>query len=485
MKGMLTRFRRLPLTLRVPITVAILMIAVSAAISERVLSRLHQIQEDRLSGLASSYLDGIIASISPSVLRQDSWEIYDAIVRVRPTDGEIVPLETVVTSEEGLTLASDRPEARPTLGELPQSFTSLFPGEGVAIATAERRGYAKRRIDYQGQNIGAVFVIFDVSSLLAERQRVLLTLLVTNGLLTGLIALIGFATVRQMVKPMQILESHMTAAASGQARLISQQELAASDHEARRLYHAYNTLVEAERDRTLLARQLSEEEKLASLGRLASGMAHEINNPLGGLMNAVNTLKKHGADSDVRNRSLDLVQRGLQGIKEVVSATLATYRAERATRPLSVQDFQDLKLLLRPEMERKGQNLEIETGDLAEGKIDLPAGPLRQALLNLLLNASQASPAGSTVTLACRTTPDRYELSVSDQGQGLPAAARRVLSSGSKIHPPPDSRGLGLWVVRHIAEELHAGVSVAEGTPSGTTITISAPKGDEEIEHAA
>ncbi len=83
----------------------------------------------------------------------------------------------------------------------------------------------------------------------------------------------------------------------------------ARDHQ--RPFAAFNRLASAVADREALSARLAEEERLASLGRLASGMAHEINNPLGGLFNAIDTLKRHGGDRSTRNVTLDLVERGI------------------------------------------------------------------------------------------------------------------------------------------------------------------------------
>jgi signal transduction histidine kinase len=127
-------------------------------------------------------------------------------------------------------------------------------------------------------------------------------------------------------------------------------------------------LVRGVNERKLLATKLSEEEKFASLGRLASGIAHEINNPLGGMFNALDALKRHGDRDSVRQTSIRLIEQGLSGIRDLVRSTLVTYRADKNESVLPPRDLDDLRLLIHQEVKRKRLHLHWHN-DIAE---DLP-----------------------------------------------------------------------------------------------------------------
>lgn len=476
---------RLPLIWRVPLAVSVLMFLVSAVITERVLDRLGSIQETYLQSIANSYLDGVTASISPSVLREDSWEIFDALERLRPVSTAIVPVETIVTTPSGFTLAATDPLKYPSLEKMDDLQADRFPDKQIRIESDDGLAYLERDIVYQDTTIGRIYTIFDARLLLAERRDVLSTLILTNAVLTVLLVLFGFMTVRWMIRPMQTLESHMVEAAEGKATRIDVSPQAPGNSESRRLFMAYNSLLNADEERRELSTRLAEEERLASLGRLSSVMAHEINNPLGGLLNAVDTLKKHGASAEVRDASLDLLQRGLQGIGDVVRAALATYRPSRQSRPLSLSDFHDARMLLSPELRSRGQELEL----LLEGGEDFscscPAGPVRQAVINLLLNASAASPEGANLFLRAAKREEGVIVEVGDRGPGLPAKAVKLLT-GPVRKSLPEGKGLGLWVVRQISDEIGARLELASRSGGGSIVRITlGPNSLTEINHAA
>jgi len=477
---------RLPLIWRVPLAVLVLMFLVSAVITERVLDRLGTIQETYLQNIADSYLDGITASISPSVLREDSWEIFDALERLRPVNTKIVPVETIVTTPSGSILAATDPVKFPSLEKMKDGLIARFPEKKIRIEDGDRLAYLHRDIVYQNTTIGRIYAVFDASLPLAERRNVLSTLIITNIALTALLSLIGFITIRQMVQPMQTLERLMSEAVEGRGRRVDVSGRMARNSETRRLFMTYNSLLEADEERRNLSRKLAEEEKLATLGRLSSVMAHEINNPLGGMLNAVDTLKKHGAQAKVREVSLDLLQRGLQGIGEVVRAALATYRPERQARPLSRSDFHDAKLLLSPDLRRRQQTLELTIEGDDSFTCFCPAGPVRQALTNLLLNASAASGQGADLLLKAVKREDGLMIEVGDRGPGLPAESVKLLT-GQTYRALPERKGLGLWVVRQVADEIGAKLELASRPGGGSIIRIMLSRSDitGETDHAS
>lgn len=467
----LRQFETAPLTLRVPLAVAALMIFISGLISERVLDRLSTTQQSYLQSLADSYLGGFATAVAPSVIRADIWEIFDTIERMKPNGGSISIVETVVSGSDGNVLAANRPELRPTSEPVSEDFATLFSGDSISINADSSLGYIRRDIVYQDQRIGGIFAVFDVSSLMIERRQVLTTLLITNGAIAVVLALAGFLAVRRMILPMRTLEMHMIDAASGTSTEIPEDEFPKTGTESTRLLKAYNQLVRASAERQAFSAKLAEEEKLASLGRLASGMAHEINNPLGGMMNVVDTLKKHGEKSRVRETSLDLLQRGLEGIREVVQAALANYRPERLSRPFAVQDVQDLALLIKPELASRGQTLRHEIRGEELEAFQLPAGPVRQALLNLLLNAIAATPPSGEVGFFIDSRSGDLALTVSDQGGGMPVQARRILTGAAGGVQSLVGGGMGLWIVAQICDELGASLEVSD-TETGSAIRL-------------
>lgn len=463
---------RLPITVKVPVVVVLLMLAIGAALSERVLSRLVTSQERQLADLANAYLDGLGTPLIEPILRNDPWEVFDVLDRAKRSYSAVRPVDTIVTDRNGTVLASSDPRSTPIGAALPSDFAAPRAVDGSVVVQAEdARAFVERQLMVEGRAIGAIHTEFDISPLLAERRMVMWTLVASNAAVTLFLAALGWITVRRMVVPMKVLTDHLEWAADGAVEPIPESWIAPGNSETSRLFRSFNDVARATAEREALRGRLAEEERLGSLGRLASDLAHEINNPLGGLLNAVDTLKRHGSRPGVSERSIALLERGLLGIRDVVQAMLETHRADGSRAPLTEAELEDLRLLIRPEVRRQNQTLHWDVEPAALAATPVEAGPVRQALLNLLLNAAAAAGRGGNVRLKVESVGTTLAITVKNDGAGLPDAARQLLETGEGGSL---GGGVGLRIITEKARTVGGRISVASEADV-TAITLSIP----------
>jgi signal transduction histidine kinase len=470
---------RWPLTVKAPAMVAVFMLAVSVIITQAVLERLRETQERQLSALSATFLDGLASSVLPYVLREDVWEVFDAIERSAAANRAMGRAVVVVTDEHRRALAASNPTQVPLGSDQRGREARFAPGRDLVVDERDGQAHARKLLSYQGREIGRIFADYDIADLVAERRDVLRTLVLTNATLAVALAILAYWTIRRMLFPLARLSRHIAQSTTGPLQPIAVEGVGHRDSEFARLYRRYNSLVEALAEREELARQLAAEERVASLGRLASGMAHEINNPLGGLFNAIDTLKSHGEKASARHASVELIERGLRGIRDVVRTTLATYRAEREQRNLAAADLDDMRLLVGPETRRK--QVRLDWINTVEGEVALPASPIRQILLNLVLNAVAAVPEQGRVAVSVDRSGDVLRLAVEDDGPGLPPAAGDILA-GRSTRPlsQGEGTGLGLWLCRRLVTGLGGEIAATPAGDGGTRIVVSIPVGARE-----
>ena len=472
------------LSVRGPMVVALLMIAISIVVSLRALSRLEETQTKHLLQLSSTYLDGLSTSLLPAVVREDVWEVFDTLDRARERYQGLDVKWVTVTNDENRTIASSSPQEFPPFESLKDAVSQAFTGQGEMVLDetgAEAR--LMRPLVYQDREIGRIYALADISSLMQERSEVLRELVMTNALLTILLVAIGAFFMRRMLKPVGLLSEYLVQGQEAAVTPIPFDVVKRQSREFRTLFESYNAMAAAVNERETLAAELSEEEKLASVGRLASGMAHEINNPLGGMFNALDSLKRYGAREDVRSTSIRLLEQGLSGIRELVRSTLTTYKSGQRPRDLTVTDLDDLRLLVKPEarLRKLRLNWQLEFS----GPVHVPAVPVRDAILNLLLNACHSSGENGAVGFRAGVEDGAFTAEVSDTGSGLPPHVREYIERKGAGAAPIDRRsGLGLWIVKRHCDELGAALQVVRSGQDGTTLKLLIPlKG--EIENAA
>jgi signal transduction histidine kinase len=460
------------------------MLGISFVISNTVLSRLADTQERHLQTLSRAYIDGLSANLMPHMLREDVWEVFDTLDRARSVYAGLNALNTIVLNSSDRIIAASDPKSFPTAQPIsPDILKSLDRDGTLLIDEGKRTARLLNAVSAQGQHIGGIYTELDISALLAERQTVLWQLILTNATLTAFLMAVGYWAVRRMVQPVRTLGAYLERGSDGPMEVMPDSQIASATGEFRRLFRRYNAMARAANERLHLAERLAEEERLASLGRLASGMAHEINNPLGGLFNALDTLRRYGDRETVRVASIKLLERGLNGIRDVVRAALMTYREPEERRALKFDDVEDLRYLIQPALRQKALNLEWTNA--VERDLPLPAASIRDATLNLLLNASAASPVGSTVIFRAEQAEHHLQISIGDRGGGLPEAYRDFLQqAGSGDGPVKAGAGLGLWMVRRLLDET-GGSAHVEGSAAGTTIRLIFPLAMEDTRNVA
>lgn len=233
---------------------------------------------------------------------------------------------------------------------------------------------------------------------------------------------------------------------------------------------AFKAMLKGLRDKEALEKEVMFSERLAAIGRLAAGAAHEINNPLGGMLNAISTFKQHGSGDPLTVRTLSLVERGLLQIKDTMSALLVEAKVQ--SHPLTRQDVEDTRTLVLADARRKSVALEWDNG-LWESPVALPSTHVRQILINLMLNAVEAVDPGGHVDCRIGVAEGRLAFTVANDGAYIPQERMEVLfepfAAGKE-----SGHGLGLWVTWQLVNQL-GGTITAQSEPGNTSFSVSLP----------
>jgi signal transduction histidine kinase len=462
--------RPLPLSLRLPLLGAALMVLVGVVASQQVLSALGRVQDARLRELAAMHVEGLSVALGPLVLRRDIWEVYDTLDRAgRESEGRRMVL-TAVADEAGRVLAATDPRRVPVDSAIERVAQGAVPLDQLSVGASESTVRLIAPLDYQGRSVGRIVTELDVSDLQSERRRALWFLLAGNALATAFLAGLGYLAMRQMLRPVSTLAQQM-AGAEGEPQPIAETDVPRGDGELARLARTYNSMVHDVAAKSQFERRLAERERFVALGRLSSSLAHEINNPLGGLLNATDTIRKFSNRPEVVTASAELLERGLRHLRDVARVTLDQNRLEQEGTPLSPDDFEDVRLLILPELKRMEQRMDWSAPEDLTGCAALPAAPVRQIMLNLLLNASAATGPEGGVTLHARLDDAGLEIDISNSGPPMSEAARARLLSDAALAP---GGGVGLRLVRDLVKDLSGRIELAR-EDGQTTVRVILP----------
>jgi signal transduction histidine kinase len=222
-------------------------------------------------------------------------------------------------------------------------------------------------------------------------------------------------------------------------------------------------------------------EKLATAGVLAAGVAHEVNNPLASISSLAQMLAKRADDPDERE-TLDTILGEISRISAILRELTDFARApapRRAATDLNRVVDGSLRLAV---VDSRVKRLAVETDlDPAIPFVRVDADQMQQVLLNLLLNAGDATPEGGRVRVASRRAGDEVEIAVEDTGAGIPDdVRRRVFDPFFTTKPPGHGTGLGLSVCYGIVAAHGGTIEIESEAGEGTIVRVRLPVDEEE-----
>ncbi len=416
-------------------------------------------------------------TVRPALLHDDVWQAYEILLTPLETPGDRGRV-LVLLDARGHVFASSAPRRFAVLDDFAQDSND------TALAAQLRQHTDRQQNVLEGGSGRYLYILTPVLAedgsvqgrLVQRYDQVLFgphlsevamgTLYATLAVLVLLLP-VGWLAGKRLAEPL----SHLAECLGRVSKELPDTihcEFPHSRDEIGQLAERFQGMVEELHAKQTLEKHLAQSERLAAVGRLSAGIAHEINNPLGGMLNAISNYRRRGSADPHAEKTLAMIERGLQQIRETVSALLVEAKLE--SRALTTDDLDDVRTLIATDIQKK--SLDLDWRNEVTQTLPLPSAQIRQILLNLLLNAAHASPEQGQVVCAIDLTESGMQLMVGNAGPAIPERRRQHLFE--PYFGEGEVHGLGLWVTYQLVNQLHGVISV-QSVPGLTRFNVSLP----------
>jgi two-component system NtrC family sensor kinase len=316
----------------------------------------------------------------------------------------------------------------------------------------------------------------------AMRSRTVWTFAIVS--VAGMVLALIFASVLSggIVRPIRDLATASREIAEGKIDTRVPVKSGTGSDELTELARTFNSMAQsiAERDAQLQenARKMTESKKLATLGQLAAGIAHEINNPLGGIVMYSHMLREDLKDAQNRE-NVEKIGREADRCKKIVKGLLDFARQTKPERTESNINHVLKEVIALVVHQAMFRNIEIENDhNPSIPLVDIDVTQMEEVFMNIILNAAQALDGRGKITTVTRLTPDNnyIEIVISDTGPGIPQEhVDKIFEPFYTTKEIGRGTGLGLSIAYGIVERHHGSIWVESEEGKGTSFFIRLP----------
>jgi two-component system NtrC family sensor kinase len=295
-----------------------------------------------------------------------------------------------------------------------------------------------------------------------------LILMLGNSIMTALY-------VETLIRPILNLNQMMKRAGEGNLTVRAPTRRGDEVAELAEVFNLMMNELEASREREELQRvQLAHTEKMAAVGTLAAGVAHEVNNPLAGVLASIENMVDNPDDKEMRDRYLRLIADGLKRIERTVANLLNFARPrEILLEPTSINhNLGHVVELVGYQLRARGVEVKMDL-DPSPAVVEADHFQMEQLFLNLVLNALDAMRDGGTLYLRTRVRGGKVIAEVRDTGHGIPAEIRdRIFDPFFTTREVGEGTGLGLAVSGSIVAAHGGKIELETTVGRGTTFRV-------------
>lgn len=337
--------------------------------------------------------------------------------------------------------------------------------------------------DITGRRVGMLSVVVPESSYTRAQHQFFVLLLVAIVIGAVVAIAMGYGISFQIMKPLHRLMRASREVAGGS--VTPDIGPISADPDIAILQTTFNDMVEAMKRRRIESRsQILHSEKQASVGRLAAGVAHEINNPLTGVLTYTHMLLRRGDLSDDIRADLAVIAESTERVRKIVKGLLDFSRQTRLDpEPTDINRLIEATLkLVDNQALLKGVTLAFEAGENLP-MIRLDRSQIQSVLLNMVINALDATKPSDTITLktmetlsASDTGHRGIEIMIADTGCGIPPEnLNKIFDPFFSTKEVGKGTGLGLSVSFGIVKEHGGNIRVQSDAGKGTTFHVWLP----------